>query len=88
MSTIVLHVEDKVSTDFVVVFRNLTSAYAFETIILVLFIYLQCDAVRLFVIAIFLICANNMIAIIVTRDLIPKFMFWRSSLSRKFGLIL
>ena len=76
MPTIVLHVEDKVSTDLLVLFRILTSVYVFVGIILALLIYFQLNSVSPFVITIVLIHAYSMIVITIVRDLIPTLVFW------------
>ena len=83
-----LHVEDKVSIDFLMVFRSLTSSRVFACVTLMLLVSFQLDTVSPFVITVLLVYANNMVVIIVTRDLIPKPMLWRSSVASKFGLIL
>ena len=88
MSTIVLHIEDKVRTDFLVVFRRLTSVHAFVGVTLVLLAYFQLDTVIPFVITILLIYAKIMILLIVARHLMPKFIFWISSVASKFDLLL
>ena len=88
MSTIVLHIEDKVSTNLFAVFKSLTSAHFVVGVILVLLVCFQFCAVSLFVITTPLICANRMILIIVAMELMPKLMSWISPVASKLGLIL
>ena len=76
VSTIMLHIEDKVSTDFLMVFRSLTSSYALACAMLMLLVYFQLDKVSPFVVTILLACANGVFVIIVTMDLIPKLALW------------
>ena len=71
--TIVLHVEDKVSTDLLVVFRSLTFAHVFAGIMMMLLTCFQLDLVSLQIISILFIYADSMIVIIVMRCLMPNF---------------
>ena len=75
MSTIVLHIEDKVSTDILLAFRRLAFYLVFSGVVSILLVYFQLDVVISEMVTVLLVHAYGTIVI-----------FWRYSVASKFFL--